>query len=318
VGTVKKRTRKAKAEPSSRGLTPSEVAGERAPASVLRVREQVEARGGEVLATFRDPLGGNWQILAALPLDAVAPTPFQRDLSEPHVERLRGVLAALDRFLDPVIVVPAPDGAFWTPNGHHRLAALRKLGARTITALLVPEPEVAYRILALNTEKAHNLREKALEVVRMARALAEVPGERRHEDAFALEFEEPAFLTLGVAYENRGRFSGGVYHPILRRADKWMDLPLPEAVEARDALAGRLLALDDQVIQAVAALKDRGFQSPYLKAFVVARLNPLRFHKGDPPPLPDVLKKMEGSAGRFDAAKIRPDQVARAGGPPDD
>ena len=152
----------------------------------------------------------------------------------------------------------------------------------------------------------------------MARALAEVPGERRAEEAFALEFEEPAFLTLGLAYESRGRFSGGVYHPILRRADRWMDLPLPRAVSAREALAARLLALDDRVIAAVAALKSRGFESPYLKAFVVARLNPLRFHKGDPPPLPAVLQKMEGSADRFDAGKIRPDQVARAGGPPEE
>ncbi len=40
--------------------------------------------------------------------------------------------------------------------------------------LLVPEREVAYQILALNIEKAHNLRERALEVARkeiMARGL---------------------------------------------------------------------------------------------------------------------------------------------------
>jgi ParB family chromosome partitioning protein len=320
VGTVKKKRarKKSATEPGSRGLAPSEVAAGTPPAAILRAREQVEAQGGVVLSTFLDPLGGHWQLLAALPLDRVGPTPFQRDLSAAHVERLRTVLDALDRFLDPVIAVPAPDGSYWTPNGHHRLAALRKLGARAITALVVPEVEVAYRILALNTEKAHNLREKALEVIRMARALAEDAGERRPESAFALEFEEPAYLTLGLAYEGRGRFSGGVYHPILRRADRWMDLALPRAVAARGDLAARLLALDDQVVQAVASLKARGFESPYLKAFVVARLNPLRFHKGDPPPLPDVLDKMEGSARRFDAGKVKPDQVARAGGPPED
>ena len=318
MGTAKKRARKPKVEPASRGLTPAEVAAGKPSAALLRAREEVEARGGEVLAAFRDPLGGNGQLLAALPLESVAPTPFQRDLSEPHVERLRGVLAALDRFLDPVIAVPAPEGGFWTPNGHHRLAALRKLGARSLTALIVPEPAVAYRILALNTEKAHNLREKALEVIRMARALAEVPGERRSEEAFALEFEEPAYLTLGLAYEGRGRFSGGVYHPILRRADRWVEAPLPEAMETRGTLAARLLALDDAVVRAVAALKERGMESPYLKAFVVARLNPLRFHKGEPPPLPKVLDRMEGAAQRFDDGKIRSDQVAGAGGAPDE
>jgi ParB family chromosome partitioning protein len=164
-----------KAEPASRGDGVRGDVGAAAGRGGARAGGGPEARGGAVLATFKDPLGGNWQLLAALPLDAVAPTPFQRDLSEPHVERLRGVLDALDRFLDPVIAVPAPDGGFWTPNGNHRLAALRKLGARTITVLLVPEVEVAYRILALNTEKAHNLREKALESSAW-RALAECRG----------------------------------------------------------------------------------------------------------------------------------------------
>ena len=49
---------------------------------------------------------------------------------------------------------------------------MRKLGARTIIGLLVPDPDVAFKILALNTEKAHNVKEKSLETIRMARALA--------------------------------------------------------------------------------------------------------------------------------------------------
>ena len=49
---------------------------------------------------------------------------------------------------------------------------MKELGAKTILALLMPEPEVAYQILALNIEKAHNLREKALEVFRMYGELA--------------------------------------------------------------------------------------------------------------------------------------------------
>src|SRR3989449_3651500 len=127
------------------------------------LRETIAADGGTVLGAYRDPLGGNWQILAALPLDRVEPTPYQRDLSEAHVARLAAAIDKLDRFLDPVIAVRAADGKYWTPNGYHRLGALRQLGARSIVALVVPEPSVAHRILALNTEKAHNLREKALE-----------------------------------------------------------------------------------------------------------------------------------------------------------
>ena len=66
--------------------------------------------------------------------------------------------------LDPIIMV-RHDDRYWTPNGNHRLQALRKLGAKSVTALVVPEPEIAFKILALNTEKAHNLREKSLEAI---------------------------------------------------------------------------------------------------------------------------------------------------------
>ena len=81
-------------------------------------------------------------------------------------------------FLDPIIAIRHED-KYWTPNGNHRLQALKKLGVRTVVALLVPDPQVAFKILALNTEKAHNLREKSLETIRMARALA---GARTSKD----------------------------------------------------------------------------------------------------------------------------------------
>ena len=58
----------------------------------------------------------------------------------------------LGRYLDPMVVVRTDDGHYWTPNGNHRLAALRTLGARAAVAIVVPEAEVARRILLLNTE----------------------------------------------------------------------------------------------------------------------------------------------------------------------
>src|SRR6478672_11307530 len=151
-------------EPASRGLDARRLARAAAPTSVMTLARTIEDDGGTALASYRDPLGGHWQILASLPIDRVEPTPFQRDLSETHVERLAGAIDKLDRFLDPVIAVPAGDGKYWSPNGYHRLGAMKQLGAKSIVALVVPEVEVAHRILLLNTEKAHNLRERALEV----------------------------------------------------------------------------------------------------------------------------------------------------------
>ena len=308
------RKRKSKAAPEPRGLEARRLAGAQPPAAVAALAQQVADDGGTVLATFRDPLGGHWQLLAALPLELVEPTPYQRDLSPTHVARLAHAIDRLGRFLDPVIAVRAEGGKYWTPNGHHRLGALRSLGARAITALIVPEHEVAHRILLLNTEKAHNLRERALEVIRLAEGLAQL--DERPEREFEAEFEEAALLTLGVCYQENGRFSGGAYHSVLKRVDKFLSAKLPKALETRRQRAATLLRLNEVVNQAVSALKARGFESPYLKAFVVARINPIRFKRGAKADFDETIDKMLAAAERFDVGKIKVQQLARTGGAP--
>ncbi len=240
-----RRKKKAAAEPRSRGIAADAIGSGTPPAALTRLAEAIEGDGGTVLAPYKDPLGGHWQIFAALPIDLVEPTPYQRDLSKPHVERLSKAMDKLGRYLDPMIVVRGeqPDGEesalngakgvlpYWTPNGNHRLAALRELGARSVVAIVVPDIEVAHRILLLNTEKAHNLRERSLEVIRLAELLAET--ESRPERDYEMEFEEPALLTLGLCYQENGRFAGGAYHPILRRIEKWETAALPKALETR-------------------------------------------------------------------------------------
>jgi ParB family chromosome partitioning protein len=308
------RKRQSKAPPAPRGLEARHLVSAQPSAAVVTLTEQLQADGGTVLATFRDPLGGHWQLLAALPLDLVEPTPYQRDLSPTHVARLADAIDRLGRFLDPVIAVRAEGGKYWTPNGHHRLGALKSLGARAITALIVPEHEVAHRILLLNTEKAHNLRERALEVIRLAEGLARLDD--RPEREFEAEFEEAALITLGLCYQQNGRFSGGAYHSVLKRVDKFLGARLREALETRRERAGKLLQLNEAVNQAVSGLKARGFESPYLKAFVVARINPIRFTRGAKAEFDETIDKMLAAVEKFDAGKIRVEQVARTGGAP--
>ncbi len=313
----KPRKKRAAAEQSSRGLTAKQVADADAPAAVRTLMAAIEGDGGQVIGTYRDPLGGSWQCLAALPLAKVAPTPFQRDLSEAHVKRLTDRIDQIGRFLDPIIVVRNDDGTYWTPNGNHRRASMTQLGARSIVALVVPEREIAFKILALNTEKAHNLREKAMEVVRMARELAKLdPGP---EKDYALEFEEPGLITLGLCYEQNGRFAGGAYNPVLKRCEAFLAAKLPAALELRAKRAAKLIELDQAVSERVAELKARGLTSPYLKAFVVARVNPIRFVRSTTPPdWDDTFDKMLASARKLDTAKVKADQIAATGGAPSD
>jgi ParB family chromosome partitioning protein len=281
-------------------------------AAAERLASDVEADGGAVLTTYREPFGGTAVILAGLPIDRVEPTPYQRDPSDAHVKRLMNVIETLGRFLDPIIAIRQDDG-YWTPNGNHRLQALRKLGAQTIVALIVADPEVAFKILALNTEKAHNLKEKSLETIRMERALAErMAG--RPERAFAFEFDQPSFLTLGAAYEKRPRLSGGAYQSVLRRIEDFLDDTLPRALAERERRAARILAIDDDVSAIVAKLKARGLTSPYLRPFVVARINPIRFSTSTEFDFDDVIGRMAKAAGKFKVEKIRQEDVVRAGG----
>jgi ParB family chromosome partitioning protein len=267
-----------------------------------------------VLATYREPFGGTAVLLAALPIDRVEPTPYQRDPSDAHVKRLMSVIETLGRFLDPIITIRQDDG-YWTPNGNHRLQAMRKLGAQTVIALLVPDPEVAFKILALNTEKAHNLKEKSLETIRMERALADRMADRT-ERTFAFEFDQPSFLTLGAAYEKRPRLSGGAYQPVLRRIDDFLDEKLPRALAERERRAAKVLAIDDDVAGIVEKLKARGLTSPYLRPFVVARINPIRFSTSTEFDFDDVVDRMRKGAAKFKIDKIRQEDVVRAGGGP--
>jgi ParB family chromosome partitioning protein len=292
-------------------LTPTQLALAERPPELEALARAVEADGGAVLAAYREPLGGHPLLFVALPADRVERSPFQRDVSDPHVRRLTVAMDRTKRYLDPIIAIREGD-RYLTPNGGHRLTALQELGAKSVLALLVPEREVAYQILALNIEKAHNLREKALEVVRMYRDLAGSLDPRESE--MALEFEEAGLVTLGFAYEERGRLSGSVYAPILKRVDGFLEEKLSKARPERERRAKLVLDLDDAVAEAVTRLKERGFDSPYLKAFVVARVNPLRFMKGGAPPLDEILEQMAKRARGMDPGKIRGEDVARSGG----
>ena len=304
------------------GLTATELQAAAPPGEVAELHRAIEEDGGKALSVYREPYGGHWVVLAALPIALVEPTPYQRNLSDTHVRKLEAVIGKLGRFLDPIIAVRVlrSDRAakYWTPNGNHRLSAMRTLGAKSIVAIVVPEATAAYQILALNTEKAHNLREKALEVIRMYKELAQL--DESSEEAYALEFEEPALITLGLCYEERPRFSGGAYHPVLKRVEEFLKKPLRTAIESRHERARKLLGLDDAIVKQVEILKAKGLTSPYLKSFVVARVNPLRFRPKDAPPLSfdDALDRMMQAASKFNPDKIKIDDLAKSGGAPDE
>jgi len=282
------------------------------PRAVREMSEQVAADGGTVLAAFREPVGGHWQLFALLPIDKVAPTPYQRDLSPTHVKRLHDAVKKIGRFVDPIVVVSPQRGVYWTPNGHHRLKVLQKLKADVVPALLILEPEVAFQILALNTEKAHNLKEKSLEVIRMYRGLAESEPRSGEED-YAFQFEAPHLMTLGLLYEQNKRFAGGAFAPLLRRVDGFLSGTFAKTLPVREARAEKVRAADAALADVVAQLKKRGIRHPFVKNYVLARTTPLGRARKTLPSFDQALDKLLANIEAFDVSKVRYDDVQRAG-----
>jgi ParB family chromosome partitioning protein len=322
---AKKGTKKKKAKGDSRKrLTPRKeargLAGEESllaldDPAVAPLAGRIRAQGGTPVGAYREPFSGKPLVVAVLPLKSVEPTPFQRDLSPTHTKRLAQKIEETGVFLDPLIVVESPDGKLWTPNGRHRHQAAKVLGLRAVTALVSGDEELAFRVLALNTEKAHNLKDRALEVIRMAGELA-LRKPRSKEVDFESEFEESALLTLGIVYQKNGRFAGSPYFSFLRKVDRFASSTLAKSLREREGHAARLMEIDDRVKEIVETLKKRGFRSPYLRNLVVARINPVRFHrakKGDPTPpmaVGPALTRMAASARAFDVSSVREQDLA--------
>jgi ParB family chromosome partitioning protein len=98
--------------------------------------------------------------------------------------------------------------------------------------------------------------------------------------------------------------------------DRFSDRPLTTSLRERDAYAARLLEVDTQMKRIIADLTARGFKSPYLRNYVVARINPVRFHKakkGDtkpPMPIAQALTRMAAAAKKFNVATVSNSEIA--------
>ena len=285
---------------------------EKEPSKAARaLADQVVRDGGHVLAVYQEPVGEHWQLFCLLPRTKVAASPYQRDVSPTHVKRLTEAVKRIDRFVDPILAVSPEPGVYWTPNGNHRRTALDKLKADYVPAILVAEPEVAFQVLPLNTEKAHNLKEKSLEVIRMYRALVEQQP-TSSEDDWALQFESPHFITLGLLYEGNKRFAGGAFAPILRRVDKCLKGTLRKTLEERIERAELVRATDETLGQVVAKVKKRGINHPYVKYYLLARTTPLTRARKTLPSFEQTFRKLRDNLDDFDVTRVRYDEIQRS------
>ena len=314
-----RKRRKKAAEAASRGLAAADLASGSPSPEASALRAAVEADGGLPLSPLPRPAR---RALAAPRRAADRPRRAHAVPARP-LGGARRAARARDR---RARTVPRPDHrrAHGRRAGTGRRTATTgspRCGARarkSIVALVVPETEVAYQILALNTEKAHNLREKALEVIRMARELAG-RGDAAPETQYALEFEEAALphprrllreerpvsrRRLPSRPQARGRVPGGAARRGARnpRGARRALLELDEAVTDGDARARRSAA---SRARTCAPSSSRGSTRSAST-------------RGDKPSFDATLDKMIGAAKKFKPESVKAEHVARAAGAPEE
>ena len=273
-----------------------------------------------VLATYREPLGGHALMLAALPIDQVVPTPFQRDISDAHVRRLTQAMDKTKRFLDPIIVVreqtesaavldaerlPPADGA----QGAGREERARAGRARARGRL--PDPGAQHR------EGPQPAREGDRRAAHVRGPGGRSPDAKEDETAYALEFEEPALATLGFAYEERGRLSGGAYHPILRKVDSGCRAGSPTRSTCARARRRCCSPSTRRSPRRSTALKARGLQQPLPAQLRRRARQPAALHQGRAAAARRAPAVDDQARARHDADKIKTEDVARSGGAPE-
>ena len=178
-------------------------------------------------------------------------------------------------------------------------------------AILIPEADVAFQILALNTEKAHNLKEKSLEVIRMYRGLLEEQPKKGEQD-YAFQFEAAHLVTLGLLYEANKRFAGGAFAPILRRVDAFLPGTFPKTLPVRVERAAAVRAADEALAGVVDQLKKRGIRHPFVKNYVLARTTPLSRARKTLPGFDQTFQKLIAAIEAFDVSAVRYQDVQRS------
>ncbi len=225
------------------------------------------------IAEFREPLLGHTLEIEMVPVEELTVIEIQRKPSQYHVKRLADSIRKLG-FLVPVIGIRR-DGRVVIIDGQHRYLAARELGIGELPVIVVPE-KLAYDLMELNVEKQMSLREKAYVALNVYRWYRDVDPERAETDLELRDaIESVHYVTLGLAYEKAPKLFGSAYESILHRVDRWLDLPLSEALGKREERAAMVLEVERLVREAVAKLQELGVNHPFLPRAVVSFANPI-------------------------------------------
>ena len=196
---------------------------------------------------------------------------------KPRASHLKSLTASIERigFVTPLVVV-ARDGKYVIIDGQHRFQAATDLGVKEFPVVVVPE-KLARRMMSLNVEKDLNIRERcdiALSIYR--EVLEETPNKKENDEEITDTIEVAHYVTIGLAYEGPGRLAGGALEPILKKCDGFLDKPLPDAYEIRQARAEKVLEAWKLVKAVEDALKEKGMWHSMVRYQIIAAADPAK------------------------------------------
>jgi len=231
---------------------------------------------------FKDPHRRQTITLKTLPVDALEVVAHQRAPRPAHVEHL---VSSIERigFLVPVVAVEQKDAGksrHVVIDGQHRLEAAREVGIRKLPVLVVPIG-IAPLMMNLNIEKDLNIREKAVVALGIYRSFLESDDDLKETDADVKDSLEIAYLvTLGLAYERRGRLSGSAFEPLLKKCDFFLRQKLDRAYAVREQRAETVLEANELVKNVIAQAKELGVWHQYFQYQLISHIDPFKRKRG--------------------------------------
>lgn len=227
----------------------------------------------KVVGKITEPVFGYEQEVAVIPEEELEVIEIQRKPSSHHVRRLVESMRKIG-FVSPLVVVRR-DERLIVIDGQHRLLAARELGIKEIPCIIIPD-RYSFDLMELNVEKQMSLRERAYVALNVYRMYLEKDGSVYEDDGKIIDSIEFAYyVTLGIGYERNDRLFGSAYETLLRRLDRFLPMPLSEAISVRERRASIVLEVDSIAREAVERVKEIGISHPFLHKEVISFSNPI-------------------------------------------
>ena len=262
--------------------------------------------------TFKDPHKKQTVVLRTLPTDRLEVVEHQRKVRPSHVANL---VESIERigFVVPLVAIETKGDSspgVLVIDGQHRLEAAREIGIRKLPVLIVPA-RLAPRMMNLNVEKDLNIREKAVVALGIYRAfLDSSPSLKENDEEVQESIERAYYVTLGLAYEGKGRLAGGAFEPLLKKCDHFMRRTLENASQVREERAERVLETNGMIQEVIAEAKEMGAFHQYFQYQLISYIDPFKRKRGRQN-FDELFDKAQASLDKLIAD---PSRIRRLGG----